>query len=539
MKDNYDIKRHLDEPSPEAIRKHQDFDALMESFQEYPTPPIEKAKGISLKRSYIFAMASTLGIICLAGIWYLQTRGSNTPNLALQKPLPGLLLDADKHLADATNADTILRPNGSKIIIPAQAFAYANGEVVQGEVEIAIQEYHDVAELFQSGVNMQVADNEYLESAGMIHIEGYQNGEKVQIRPGKSLSVHLYSHVDQSTNTDNFNAYILDSSQNQWSVQGPDLISSHTVSQRLADWKPGTSPSQTRALAKVWTAELEQKIGLAKQAPRASKGNSNQPTAVKPMKPNLLNRDRFHFKLDVLPSEYPELSAMGDIIWEVSGEGFKDEWYDMEWTDIQLNKLPNGSYYATLVGNGLRIEMDVLPVSTQTEYNKAMVKYQKLLSEYNKTLSEPNSSESYDDTVVEALQAELALTREIAKAGSMRKKVLNVFSVSQFGYWMCGKKHRIDQNLSQLNVRKADGKALNSEKVYLANFQKNCVYQFSSSQAAQVQASAWHSVWTVEQQQNIAQKLLGSTENTDTLKLGESQPVANMEDLRRLILGSN
>lgn len=157
-----------------------------------------------------------------------------------EKPLKGVDVPLQKSLVSATKGDTIFFENGTRIIIPENAFIDSLGNPIKGNVEISFQEYHTEAEVILSGIPMQYdsAGSEYtLETDGMFKINGSQNGSKVKIYPNKSLKVKTKSYKED---TPCFN-YYTQNEDGSWSYQlskERKINTEKTIEQEIAKIKP-------------------------------------------------------------------------------------------------------------------------------------------------------------------------------------------------------------------------------------------------------------------------------------------------------------
>lgn len=131
------------------------------------------------------------------------------------QPIAGLEIKPQIFVIDASNAQTISVPSGSKIHLPASAFVNAQGETVRGKVDIEWQEYHSLTDIALSGIPMQYdsagVQHDFV-SGGMFTINAKQKGEKLELAEGKKVKVDLASTQD----TPCFNFYTLDEQKGKW-----------------------------------------------------------------------------------------------------------------------------------------------------------------------------------------------------------------------------------------------------------------------------------------------------------------------------------
>ncbi len=133
-------------------------------------------------------------------------------------PIEGLATTPDIFKVNAIQSDTVFLANGGSIVFDDHSFVDRNGDPVSGEVDIEWQEFHSLADIAVSGIPMKYdsSGTDYdLVSGGMFTINAKQNGEDLQIAPGKSATVNLVSQQD----TPCYNFYALDEETGDWSYQ--------------------------------------------------------------------------------------------------------------------------------------------------------------------------------------------------------------------------------------------------------------------------------------------------------------------------------
>ena len=126
---------------------------------------------------------------------------------------------------DATEGFEFHGKNGTHLSIPKLAFIDKDGRVVNGEVNVKFREFHDAKSILLSGIPMQMNENrnQYMQSAGMMELRAYKDGNELNMNNKKSIKVHLaaLNKVD-----DNFNLYFLDNDE-QWVETGKFLTDSN------------------------------------------------------------------------------------------------------------------------------------------------------------------------------------------------------------------------------------------------------------------------------------------------------------------------
>ncbi len=130
--------------------------------------------------------------------------------------------EAERVVISPKNAQ-VLKFEGARIDVPANAFVNSRGELVQGDVEIEYTSYDNAAKILLSGASMAYdsAGVRYnLSSSGMFEIQGYADGEEVFIADGKELNVELSSRTGDT----DYNLYSYDRTTGQWTLLGKDRV---------------------------------------------------------------------------------------------------------------------------------------------------------------------------------------------------------------------------------------------------------------------------------------------------------------------------
>lgn len=145
----------------------------------------------------------------------IKSANSESEKESCITPIEGLNIEPLQISVSAITGQHVDLPSGSSIEIPPNAFVDLNGKPVQGQVDIEWNEYHSLTEIMFSGIPMKYdsagVQND-LVSGGMFKIKGSQNGQQVNIAPGKDILVNINSQDEKSQ----FNFYELDESKGSW-----------------------------------------------------------------------------------------------------------------------------------------------------------------------------------------------------------------------------------------------------------------------------------------------------------------------------------
>ncbi len=138
-------------------------------------------------------------------------------------PVPGWEPSAETQKVDATTASLWVTASGTRLNIPANAFLDAEGNPVQGEVEMRYTEYSNPLAIALSGIPMTYDSggvSNTFQSAGMMKFEARQNGQLLQPNPEALIQVDLLSQNASPT----INLYELDSNSGRWTNVGKDEV---------------------------------------------------------------------------------------------------------------------------------------------------------------------------------------------------------------------------------------------------------------------------------------------------------------------------
>lgn len=94
-------------------------------------------------------------------------------------------------IKDVTREFEIVGEKGFRIVFPELAFVDADGNVVLGEVEVKLTEYTSNTEFAEAGLTTLTTSGELLETGGMINLEASSGGKKVQLSPGKEVTIEV------------------------------------------------------------------------------------------------------------------------------------------------------------------------------------------------------------------------------------------------------------------------------------------------------------------------------------------------------------
>lgn len=262
--------------------------------------------------------------------------------------------------AEATSFTT---QSGTTLGIPAKAIVDAAGKPLSGPVTIRYREFNTVAEIISSGIPMTVKGEgeevEWMQTAGMFEIRGFQDGQAVNIAPGKAIKVDFISPVDGA-----YDAWALDDETNAWTKLGPgaDPVEIPLEGARLNDLNEQIEALQAK-------------------------------TAQAPQKPSYEKQNEIRIEDPANLNQFPELRDSRSHLFVYAGTDKSkapknNTWIrDKDWSRYELAAGPKtGVYELTLLAEDTIFSMLVEKAPKPTDLAAANAAYQKLLAAYKEDL---------------------------------------------------------------------------------------------------------------------------------------------------------
>ncbi len=235
MKKKINIDR--DPINGEEIASRMNFNQLLTNFPGYIKLPFYKTGW------FITTVASVAVLVTVAAILFssnntkeiivsapppfttesIITYDEDTP--CINPPIKKLDIQSDSYYCENEVGGEFTHSSGSTILVPKNAFVDINGNSLNGKIELRYREFHDPIDFMLSGIPMTYdsAGTEYtFESAGMIEIYGYQNGQPIELANDKPIRIEMHPKDGSSR----FNLYELDTSSGDWEYKGKtELVS--------------------------------------------------------------------------------------------------------------------------------------------------------------------------------------------------------------------------------------------------------------------------------------------------------------------------
>ena len=533
-------KVNLNRPqiSSEEILKRKNFDSVLKSHIKVNGKPLLK-KPWFLSSVIAVTIAAVVTVVLLNKTSNNQQPKSsnellttNADSLALEAfykseeakpcispPIKGLNVSFTTFKVISEKGANLDFKTGSKLIIPKNAFADESGKLVKGEVELRYREFHDPADFFVSGIPMTYdsAGVKYqFESAGMMDMQAFQNGKKINMAPQKSINVELASDY----NGTEYNLYQLDTVKNNWSCLGKDKVKNDNKNTSVKSLSSQLAAPKLEETAEYKTLDFK-KVEIQKQ--KEVEIAALPKPLPEPKKPEQVKKGKFVESFEVNYSEFPELTAFKDVLWEVGAENknfdeAKQKYITktIVWESAYIKEGPKkGENYilALSKGNNLKEEIIVYPVLEGGSYETAMKNYQGKFDKYKITLDKRIASEK---RVEEDYQASLAAIKkqqedlefrwkrqqdDLFKKMDTSEKVLRMFAINSFGVFNCDNPSVYPQGVKCSAIAKTDTKRdLKCYNIYLVDKQKNGLFTYTQNPISSFSFNpkSKNMLWTVE-----------------------------------------
>ncbi len=536
MGDNYNFKYNVPDPSREDIEKHMDFDALLRTYQtQQQTTP---RQGPS-KLYYLSGILAIAAAAAIAGYFFFFQTGVALPTAReaeatatayfenqpyINPPLPNIEPVYSRHQITAAQGGSIATSSGAHLVIPKMAFQNDRGSLVEGNVEILYREMHDAVDFFLAGVPMRydsAGQRFQLAPVGMVEIIGMQDGKRIQMAPGKSIDVELVSTVEweASANIAAFKIYHLDTAARNW------VYTSMSAAAFEGENKTSTATINTASNTVQTTFE------------------SQNPKPQAPVKPAQRNPNALTLELEEMHDAGLEtdaatnevLSKYGrNAIWQISpnSAAFDKKRLAESIDGFSLHDINGQEFELILTNTTGKLRLIVQPVLLGKDYQKAQSEYDSALAQYQKDLSD------WESSLQKVLQSSNTSTPEASNSNTKwLRKVINRFSVSEFGIWNCD--HPVPAERQSIRIGRVvdqNGAEYTNQTAYLVNPDQKTLYQFHTGRGNAVffNPEKNNYIWLVTPDQKIA--ILKAKQLRSDLELQvQSKVIKNEQDLREVL----
>ncbi len=567
MKQKYNIQRNPTPLSDADIAKHQDFDALMKAYQAAEQPPQRTA---ITRRMWVVGSAvaaALVGLIAFSSLLFSDGQSYEAQQTAyfeareyVQPPMTSMKPQFASYTVNTTTGGSYEYENATRINIPSDAFEDANGNTIEGDVNLFYREMHDYVDFFLSGIPMTYdsAGVTYnLESAGMIEIYAEKDGRRVRMAKDKSIDIELASVIDvpDINIPPDYNIYKLDTASRTWVYQEIDNI------QLLDEWEDFDADDPRKATQEAYRATL---ANIKKERAAAINALENTiPTPIQPEQPRQRNRSLQTFDLDFLESFTisNEAKAIKEkyagAIWQVAenSQRIPANADRIEWEDATLKSLAKEQYQLTLIRSDRQLELIVEPAVKQSDYQAALANYEQALATYETQLAERETQLAKRRTTIESeatskreqatADFETKLKEQNTNVRPRKRKVLNKFKATSLGVWNCDRPiPPMEYEMEVEFVDATTGTTYENTTGYLVDKSRNTIYRFLVTENTRLKFNQQSDnfLWLVTANNEIAVfrpeqfKALKSNQSKHTFRL-ERMPnrLENETDIRRVL----
>ncbi len=346
--------------------------------------------------------------------------------------------------------DTLLiAGSGSRIFVPACAFAQSGSALTEGNVTLRYREFHSRADLVAAGIPMTMAGDsrEFLETTGMMELLAFRENEPLEVGGNCPLKIELVN----TEAGERVNLYFLDQEDRAWKEKKKEL------------------PAKIYKPASATSVKKVKQVDESRYRQQALKEGYFMPVKPRVAKPG---RYSFHFKINL--QAYPELNVYDGILWEYAGTpGGKEDpaantWAQTtSWKEMKLDKTSaEGIYRLTLLAAGKTFSTVVRPVFEKEDMEYARDVFNDRYKKYREYIDKKNAEE------------EAWKTRE---AKRIRKEeqvnmITRSFEINRFGIWNCDRYYNVpDPLVVTLTFETVPGLAI--DRVYIVEKNINSVLQ--------------------------------------------------------------
>ncbi len=576
-KNNYNWNLNPDNLSPEEIAKHKDFDALLK--KAVPATEQVPQKAPTIRRLYYIGGAVAAALIGILFYTVGFGTGPAAPIVTFDEyaaaqpyvnpPIETIQKAFNSQSIDVNKGGVYEYDNGSKVTVPAGAFTDRYGNLAVGQVDIKYKEYHDYVDFFLSGIPLEydsAGTKYFLESAGMIEIYAEQNGERLEMTPGKTLDVELVSsiNVKKGAPLPSFNIYSLDTEARNWVYEGVDQIT-------LAEEPAADLLSEEDEILQEKATTI--KNLERKETKQLAAIEASLPKPVKPYKPMKKNGTDQAFNFDIAAdqikygNEVPTAAQegvrsaeqdlmklkqeYGNTVWQVSpnnGPYEKEAIRAVTWDDMNMRHLKNQDYELKLIKGDKSVKLIVNPVLNGADYEAALAKFNAEQTAYLAKLDERSTALAQKKAALrEEIEAERALFDKKfderiaayrAKGQENRAtdelisvRVINNFTATSLGIWNCDRPIPPSIYTLKGEFKGSDNSEFDGNIAYLVDKQRNSVARFYTQKGTDLQFNmkSDNLLWLVTEDNKFAIYPPEEFKKINT-KFGEHTFVMNVDD---------
>lgn len=360
---------------------------------------------------------------------------------------------------------------GSKIKFKPNSFVDKNGKPVEGEITVLYREFHNPVDFFISGIPMHydtLGERKHFESAGMLDILAFKDGEPVFINPKSPLKIEMKSQYEGT----DYNLYYLDTAARGWQYMGKDKVTT------LAENKS------------------------------ANKNITLSENEAKPIEPKMANKLKHRFNMDVDLKQFPELNTYKGVIFELSDVNttFDPKLYKVTWDDAELSESKiKGSYNLKLFKEDTSFTFVVCPAFEGSNYDKAMLDFKSKMTVYNNQLAIRKKQENKAETASNTTVNSNADFSAFMPDNKTTKDITRAFEINKFGVWNCDKFKDMPNGEEVIGeYTDAEGKPLDFVSLFFVDKKRNSLFNITGAKKWTYNPRSENLLWGVLRDNRVA-----------------------------------
>lgn len=555
MKQQYDFRVPPKPVSSEDIARHKDFEALLQAYHAGA-----RRKGIVQMR---YLMYAGIGLVAAAMALLLIVRAPQDAmpqsskviatwekQARLPAPLPALQPEFWEERVDA--AQPAAMPGNPRIQIPAQAFVDEQGNPVAGEVQLRVRKLDDYVDFFLAGVKLgwnTPNGRRQLESAGMVEVYAEQNGRRVFLAPGKTLSIEMESVVWLPLNRrlPALAEFYLDTEAATWVEKG------RSKTEMLGQAEP--DPQDPGFAEKFALYQQLQDLDQA-LAQERSRWEAANPAPTPPAKPQRSDPNQPTLELDFLEGAVPQ-TASGEeadlykgVIWQIAphSPAYDQRAFSVTWQSARIKQIQGDDYELILMHGATSLRLIVNPVLAGSAYEQAMNAWRAAYAEYEAALRRWEAQRDQNLAAVqqrvdkEKTQLLQAWEKQHAGAAPLAVRLRHRLDIDQLGLWTIAHPVPAPATVAAGKITDQYDNAYHEQVAYVVSPGQNTLHQVMIAGNSRLPLEPGSVLWSVTPEGKVAvlrpqalQKALSSVNSPDlVLELQEEAP-ASKADLRRML----
>lgn len=187
-------------------------------------------------------MKTLSALLIISLVWACQDQTANQGETAeipfINPPFSDLNPSFKTYTIRAEDGGTVRHASGSRLLIPANAFIDAAGNVVKGEVTFNYRELHNGVDIYLAGIPMRYGNGNF-QTAGFFEIRAQQKGKDLALQVAQKIQVQLASYQAGQ----DYQFYYLDEQARTWDSLGtsePEInIERQALEEKVSMMRPG------------------------------------------------------------------------------------------------------------------------------------------------------------------------------------------------------------------------------------------------------------------------------------------------------------